>query len=96
MGITVFGCSGHWYKNIRLRSRKYSIRLRVMSATEELIAEVDRFLAETGMAPTTLGQKAVRNWKLVNHLRAGGGTGLKTADRLRFFMRSYSDRSRAA
>lgn len=64
-----------------------------MSATpelDELLREIDTFLAETGMAPTTLGNKAVRNWKIVEHLRSGGDTGHVTAAKLRAWMREYS------
>lgn len=49
------------------------------------------------MAATTFGNKAVRNWKIVDHLRAGGDTGLKTAARIRAYMAEYEkDKSNAA
>lgn len=63
-----------------------------MCATPELdnlLSEIDAFLAETGMAPTTLGNKAVRNWRIVDHIREGGDTGHVTAQRLREFMRDH-------
>lgn len=61
-----------------------------MSEAQDLIKDIDAFLAETGMAATTFGQKAVKNWKIVSHLKQGGNTGLRTAERLRQFMRDYS------
>jgi len=61
-----------------------------MDETQQLIAEIDDFLAKTGMAPSTLGQKAVRNWRVVETLKSGGNTGIRTAARLRDYMRQYS------
>lgn len=68
-----------------------------MSETQILLSEIDDFLRRTGMAATTFGQKSVRNWKIVDHLRSGGDTGLKTAARIRAFMAEYpKDKSKAA
>lgn len=70
-----------------------------MCATPELadlLAEIDAFLAETGMAPTTLGNKAVRNWRIVEHLRAGGDTGHVTAQKMRAWMSEYRRGNRGA
>lgn len=62
-----------------------------MDETQRLISEIDDFLAKSGMAPTTFGQKAIGNWQIVRHLKAGGDTGLKTAARIRDFIRQHSD-----
>lgn len=74
----------------RLRNRGNPIRLCItMNATTPLIEEIDGFLAETGMAETTFGQKAVRDWRLMERLRSGGSVTLTTAAKLRNFMRDY-------
>lgn len=61
-----------------------------MDETQQLISEIDDFLAKTGMAASTFGQKAVRNWRIVDQLKSGGNTGMKTAARIRDYMRQHS------
>lgn len=56
------------------------------SATEALLAEIESYCASAGMAETTFGQKAVKNWRLVDSLRSGKGVTLRTADRVRAFI----------
>lgn len=60
-----------------------------MDDRDKLLIEIDRFLAKTGMAETTFGQKAVRNWRIVEQLKHGSNVGINTIARLREFMRSY-------
>jgi hypothetical protein len=57
--------------------------------TNELLAEIDRFLAETGMGPTTFGVKAVKNSHLVERLRQGADIGMATGARVRGFIDDY-------
>jgi len=57
-----------------------------MDETQQLIAEIDAFLAQSGMAATTFGQKAVRNWRIVEQIRSGCNIGMKTAGRIRGFI----------
>lgn len=63
-----------------------------MSETQQLILEIDAFLLRTGMAASTFGQRAIRNWKIVPHLKSGGSTSLKTAERLRTYMEQHRAR----
>ena len=51
-----------------------------------LLADIDAYCRQTGIAATTFGQKAVKNWRLVDSLRSGGGVTLRTVDRVRAFM----------
>jgi len=67
-----------------------------MDATAPLIEEIDAFLGRTGMADTTFGQKAVRDWRLLERLRRGGSVTLKTAHKLREFMREYEGARKVA
>jgi len=67
-----------------------------MDETQQLISEIDEFLASTGMAPSTFGQKAVRNWRIVDQIKSGGNTGMKTAARIREYMRQHNGGARAA
>lgn len=67
-----------------------------MDATAPLIDEIKAFLGRTGMAETTFGQKAVRDWRLLERLRGGGSVTLPTAQRLRKFMRDYEGARRVA
>lgn len=60
-----------------------------MDETQQLIAEIDAFLARSGMAATTFGQRAVRNWQIVKQIKSGSNIGMKTAARLRGFMADY-------
>lgn len=53
---------------------------------QALLQEVDDFLAETGMAETTLGRLAVNDGKFIPRLRKGGRTWPETARRVRKFM----------
>lgn len=57
--------------------------------TSPLLHEIDEFLKSTGMADTTFGQKAVRDWKLMARLRNGGSVTLRTAGKLRAFMEAH-------
>ena len=47
---------------------------------EDILAEIDRYLAQTGMAPATLGKQAVNDTAFVFKLRRGRSVGM---DRLR-------------
>ena len=69
--------------------------MSAMNSTQLLLSDVEAFLAETGMEASTLGQKSVRDWKVVRRLREGGSVTLRNADRLREFMEKHR-RSRSA
>lgn len=61
-----------------------------MSARDALLAEIDAFLARTGMPDTRFGRAALNDPHFLRRLRSGGDTTLTTADRLRAFMRTTS------
>jgi hypothetical protein len=67
------------------------------SATEALLAAIDAFLTETGMAETTFGLRALKDGKFVGRIRAGSGITLKTNDRVLAYIASERARmSKAA
>jgi phosphopantothenoylcysteine decarboxylase / phosphopantothenate---cysteine ligase len=55
-----------------------------------LLAEIEAFLAESGLTPTKFGLSAVNDGHLVANLRHGNSVTLKTADRVRSFMRAHA------
>lgn len=61
--------------------------IAAMRATAKtLLAEIERFLARTGAAPTKFGLAAVNDGHLVANLRKGHSITLKTADKVRAYM----------
>ena len=52
----------------------------------ELLAEIDSFLADTGMGPSYFGKASVKNSEVVDRIRNGGRVWPETEDRLRRFM----------
>ena len=58
-----------------------------MNANQQLLAEIDTFLVMSGMAATTFGKRAANNSQVVERMREGGSITLKTADRIRRFIR---------
>ena len=59
------------------------------SARDSLLAEIERFIAETGMYPTQFGRDAIGDVALVGRLRKGRDVKLATADRLRAYMANH-------
>jgi phosphopantothenoylcysteine decarboxylase / phosphopantothenate---cysteine ligase len=51
-----------------------------------LLAEIDAFLADTGVTPTKLGLAAINDGHLVAKLRDGRSVTLKTADKVRAYI----------
>lgn len=67
--------------------------------TEKLLAEVNDFLAETGMKKSYFGKAASGNSELVSRLQGGGRVWPETADKIRAFMakrRQSADKRGAA
>jgi len=60
--------------------------------TIPLLAEIEAFLDETGMAATTFGEKAIRDWQLVRRLREGGDVTTRKAEIIRAFIASPAAR----
>ena len=59
-----------------------------------LLAEIEAFLAQSGLTPTKFGLAAVNDGHLVANLRKGNSVTLKTADRVRAFMPRRGERIR--
>lgn len=65
-------------------------------AHDDLASEVDAFLTETGMAPSSFGRQAVNDWRLVDQLKAGREPRRSTANAIRTFMTNYRLAARSA
>lgn len=62
---------------------------------EDLLNEIDEFLARSEMADTTFGLKAVNDGKFVARLRDGGECLPRTVARARNFIQQHSSRCEA-
>lgn len=60
-----------------------------MMTDASLLADVEAFLARTGMAPTRLGLEAMADGALVKGLREGRSLSLRNAEKLVSFMATY-------
>jgi hypothetical protein len=64
------------------------------TANHPILADIEQFLRETGMAETTFGQQAANGqWKLLERLRDGGSISHHTEARIRAFMASPEARA---
>ena len=63
--------------------------MRPKASREQLLEDVEAFLAKTGMYASYLGRDAVNDTALVSRLRAGRDVRSETADRVRTFMRTW-------
>ena len=57
---------------------------------EQLLAEIEVFLAATGMGETYFGKKAANNPYLVQRLRDGGRIWPETGDLVKAFIASHA------
>lgn len=57
-----------------------------MTATDDLLTSILAYCKRRRISPSTLGQNAVKNSKLVERLRSGGSVSLRTAERVRAYM----------
>lgn len=64
-----------------------------MNANQQLLAAIDAFLANSGMAASTFGKKAAGNSEVVARLRDGCSITLTTADRIRNFIAEQRGRN---
>jgi hypothetical protein len=53
---------------------------------QSLIAEIEKFIADHGMAESTFGRKVVGDWRLLSDLRKGRELRSRTVARVREFM----------
>jgi len=58
-----------------------------MSDLRTLLSEIETYLSQTGMAPTTFGRKAVGDANLVSRVRTEANLTLRTIGRVRRFIR---------
>lgn len=61
--------------------------------TPELIDQVERFLAETGMTPTKFGWKALKDPVFVRDLRAGREPRRRTRERVTKFIVGFKSKA---
>ena len=59
------------------------------SIRDDLLKEIEAFLAKHKMAPAKFGQEALSDMGFLLRLRAGRDIRIGTADRVRAFMRNY-------
>jgi hypothetical protein len=57
-----------------------------MPTVDALLAEIDKFLSETGWADSTFSRRAVNDGKFVGRLRHGADVTLTTVDRVRAYI----------
>lgn len=62
----------------------------------QLLAEIESYCREVGMAETTFGRKALNDGKVVGRLRAGGRVWPETADKVRLFIEQNPPEARAS
>jgi hypothetical protein len=55
----------------------------------DLILEIEKFIADHGMAESTFGRKVVSDWRLLSDLRKGRELRSRTVARIREFMNSH-------
>jgi hypothetical protein len=60
-----------------------------MTAREQLLLEIESFLAQTGMTATRFSEDATGERGFLIRLRKGSDVTLGTADRVRKFMREW-------
>lgn len=58
--------------------------------TVNLIAEIDNFLATSGMAESTFGRTVVNDWKFVRSLRQGRRVWPDTERKVRHFISTFA------
>ena len=62
--------------------------------TSPLVYRVDRFLKDSGMAPTLFGRLAVRDPRFVGDLRNGREPGSRVSRNVEHFMNKWQDQGK--
>lgn len=57
-----------------------------MDTRSSLLREIETFVRRHGIAETTFGRMSVNDGKFVGRLRAGGGVGIDTVQKVREFI----------
>lgn len=68
--------------------------LEMMSTREQLLREIEAFLADTGMSAGRFGQSTVGDRAFVGTLRRGRDPMLRTVDRIRAFIAAERGKKR--
>lgn len=69
------------------------VTYRAMSTHDKFLSEIEAFLTEESMRPTTFGIRAMNDAKFVTKLRDGADVTTRTMDRVRQFICEYPKRS---
>lgn len=67
----------------------------VMAIREEVLSEIEAFLARTNMPPSLFGTKVANDGKFVFRLRSGGSMQAETIDRVRDFISANTEAAEA-
>ena len=67
-----------------------------MTLREELLSEIEDFLARSGMAPGTFGTHVAQDGKFVKRLRAGADVRTQMFERVRGFIREHEEKQESA
>lgn len=60
-----------------------------MNTRDQLLADIEDFLAQSGMSPSAFGRLAMKDPSFMSRFRAGADVTLITAEKLRLFMRDF-------
>ena len=63
--------------------------LRMETKPNPIIADIEAFCRQVGMAQTTFGRRAIGDGKFVARIRSGGRMWPETEQRVRDFMASF-------
>jgi len=77
-------------KSWLLQTAPNACNLTMMNTREKLLAEIDAFLADTGMSPTTFGAEATGDRALMITLRKGRDPKSATVDKIRAYIARHS------
>ena len=76
---------------VHLEKTKY---MRIMTAREQLISDIDAFLKRHRLTATAFGRMSVNDTAFLSRLRAGADVRTKTIERLHAFMATFDSRER--
>lgn len=67
-----------------------------MSTNSQILAEIDAFIFDSGIAESTFGLRAVNDGKFVRRLRGGGRLYRETEERVRDYIKNNRTACRPA
>lgn len=86
----------HSRHQIGLDARMFPDIIFDMSTRDQLLHEMELFIATTGMKEWQLGKMAVGDSTFFERLRNGTNPRTDTLDRMRAYMRDYRNKTKAA